>query len=249
TASGANPRLAVETHLRGRLLRAAGQSTEAYDELGRILEPTEPAHQPFAGVWSVVDLAEAAAQAGRTTEARALLEPLEGFAAYSTGALLHASLRFARSVLADADEIERRLADAVAADFSSWPFTRARLLLAQGAWLRRHGQGAASLAPLRAARGGFHALGAVPWAERAVQELRASGEAPRPRRVDLRLELTAQELQIARMAADGLTNREIGQRLFLSHRTIATHLYRVYPKLGVTSRVQLRRALDASEDA
>jgi DNA-binding CsgD family transcriptional regulator/tetratricopeptide (TPR) repeat protein len=247
-AYGANPLLALVQLLRGRFLLAAGRHTDAYDELRRIFEPTEPAYQLFAGVWSVVDLAEAAAQAGRATEARALLEPLEGFAAHSTGALLHASLRFARAVLADADEVEGRLADAVAADFSSWPFTRARLLLAQGAWLRRHGQVAASRAPLRAARAGFHGLGAVPWSERAAQELRASGEAPRPRRVDLRRELTAQELQIARMAADGQTNREIGQRLFLSHRTIATHLYRVYPKLGVTSRGQLRRALDASEE-
>jgi DNA-binding CsgD family transcriptional regulator/tetratricopeptide (TPR) repeat protein len=247
-AHGANPLLALVQLVRGRSLLAAGRHIDAYHELRRILEPTEPAYQPLAGVWSVVDLAEAAAQAGMATEARALLEPLEGFAARSTGALLHASLRFARAVLADAGEIERRLADAVAADFGSWPFIRARLLLAQGAWLRRHGQVAASRTPLRAARAGFHALGATPWAERAAQELLAFGEAPRPRRVDLRLELTAQELQIARMAADGLTNREIGQRLFLSHRTIATHLYRVYPKLGVTSRGQLRRALDASEE-
>src|SRR5262249_57247033 len=122
-------------------------------------------------------------------------------------------------------------------------------VVAQGAWLRRHAQVAASRAPLRAARAGFHALGAAPWAERAAQELRASGESPRPRRVDLRLELTAQELQIARMAAEGLTNREIGQRLLRSHRTIATHLYPVYPKIEVTSRGPLRRALDAPEDA
>src|SRR5262249_8890447 len=160
----------------------------------------------------------AAAHAGLATEVRGLLDPLESFAAHSPGALLHSSLRFARAVLADEEEIENRLSDAVAADFSAWPFTRARLLLAQGAWLRRHGQVAASRTPLRAARAGLNALGAMPWAERSTQELRASGDAPRPRRIDLRLELTAQELQIARMAADGLTNREVGQRLLRSHR-------------------------------
>jgi DNA-binding NarL/FixJ family response regulator len=74
--------------------------------------------------------------------------------------------------------------------------------------------------------------------------LRASGEASRRRDPEARDSLTAQELQIAQLAA-GLTNREIGARLYLSHRTIATHLYRVFPKLGVTARSQLSAALSA----
>jgi DNA-binding CsgD family transcriptional regulator len=247
-AYGAYPLLALVQLVRGRSLCAAGRFDVAYGELQRIFDPSEPAYQPLASVWAVVDLAEAAANSGRVSEARLLLEPIDAFTASSSGALLLSSLRFARAVLAAPEEIEDQLAQAVASDFSTWPFTRARLLLAQGSWLRRQGQAAASRVPLRAATTGFHALGAAPWAERAAQELRASGEAPRPRRVDLRRELTAQELQIARMAADGLTNREIGQRLFLSHRTIATHLYNVYPKLGVSSRGQLRQALDASAE-
>jgi DNA-binding CsgD family transcriptional regulator len=246
-AHGANPLLALVQLVRGRSLSAAGRFAAAFEELRRIFEPNEPAYQPLASVWAVVDLAEAAANVGTESEARSLLEPLEAIAARSGGALLHSSLRFAHAVLADPDEAEARLAEAAETDFSIWPFTRARLLLAQGVWLRRHGQPAVSRAPLRAASSGLQALGALPWAERATQELRASGEALRPRRIDLRRELTAQELQIARMAADGLSNREIGERLFLSHRTIATHLYRVYPKLGVSSRGQLRQALDASD--
>jgi DNA-binding NarL/FixJ family response regulator len=96
-----------------------------------------------------------------------------------------------------------------------------------------------SRAPLRAARDTFDALGAAPWAQRARDELRASGERsrqPAPRALDL---LAPQELQIARLAAEGLSNREIGQQLYLSHRTISNHLYRIFPKLGITSRVEL----------
>src|SRR5262245_14704342 len=107
-AYGANPLLALVQLVRGRSLVAAGRHIDAYHELRRILEPTEPAYQPLAGVWAIVDLAEAAAQAGTAREARALLEPLEEFGAHSPGAFLCASLRFARAVLARADELEHR---------------------------------------------------------------------------------------------------------------------------------------------
>lgn len=80
---------------------------------------------------------------------------------------------------------------------------------------------------------------------RARQELRAAGELIGQRTTDVRDRLTAQELQIAELAAQGLTNREIGERLFLSHRTIGSHLYRIFPKLDITSRVQLRDTLAA----
>jgi DNA-binding NarL/FixJ family response regulator len=87
-------------------------------------------------------------------------------------------------------------------------------------------------------------LGVTGWAARAHQELRASGEASVERLPDAWSMLTPQELQIAKMAAEGMSNREIGQRLFLSHRTVGSHLYRLFPKLGVTSRVQLSSVVD-----
>jgi DNA-binding CsgD family transcriptional regulator len=89
-------------------------------------------------------------------------------------------------------------------------------------------------------------MGIEGFAERARRELRATGETARRRAlVGGREGLTAQEAQIARLAADGLSNREIGQQLYLSHRTVSSHLYRVFPKLGISSRSQLRTVLDS----
>jgi DNA-binding CsgD family transcriptional regulator len=92
----------------------------------------------------------------------------------------------------------------------------------------------------------FDALGAIPWSERARRELRAAGEASRRRDPDARDQLTPHELQIGQLAAEGLTNREIGQRLYLSHRTVSSHLHRIFPKLGVTSRSELRMMVGIS---
>jgi len=89
------------------------------------------------------------------------------------------------------------------------------------------------------------ALGAAPWGERARKELRASGETSRRRTHALADALSPQELQIAQLAASGLSNKEIGQQLFLSHRTVGSHLYRIFPKLGITARSHLRAALQS----
>jgi DNA-binding NarL/FixJ family response regulator len=101
----------------------------------------------------------------------------------------------------------------------------------------------ASRAPLRAACEAFDALGVIPWSERARQQLRATGETSRPRSPEALDQLTPQELQIVQMAAKGPSNREIGQMLYLSHRTVSSHLYRAFPKLGITSRTEIRSAL------
>ena len=95
----------------------------------------------------------------------------------------------------------------------------------------------------------FDVLGATRWSDRARQELRATGETLGPRGPDARDRLTAQELQIAQLAAQGLSNREIGERLFLSHRTVGSHMYRIFPKLGISSRAQLRDVLPAISDS
>jgi DNA-binding CsgD family transcriptional regulator len=172
-----------------------------------------------------------------------MIRPLDAVAARSCTALLRVGLACAKPVLADYDEAEALFDAGLALDLTSWPLHRARLLLAYGSWLRRRRRVAESRAPLRAARDAFDALGAIPLGERARQELRASGEASRRRTAEAWDRLSPQELQIARMAAEGLTNREIGQRLYLSHRTVGSHLYRMFPKLQITSRAQLSMLL------
>src|SRR5262249_12682553 len=130
-----------------------------------------------------------------------------------------------------------------------WPFLRGRLLLAYGGWLRRQRRPADARAPLREARDIFDALGALPWSDRAREELRASGETSRGRTERAWEGLTPQELHIAQLAAEGLSNKEIGARLYLSHRTVGYHLHRIFPKIGITSRSGLRPILTASGDA
>ena len=97
----------------------------------------------------------------------------------------------------------------------------------------------------RAATETLDRLGAHPWAQRAHSELRATGVADTTRPDTRAVALTAQERQIATLAATGLTNKQIGQQLFLSHRTVGAHLHRIFPKLGITSRAALRDALEA----
>jgi DNA-binding CsgD family transcriptional regulator len=125
----------------------------------------------------------------------------------------------------------------------NWPCFRGRMLLHYGRWLRRRRRVAESRAPLRAARESFDALGFAGLAETARQELRTSGESSARRTPDARDRLTPQELQIAQLAASGLSNREIGQQLYLSHRTVGSHLYRMFPKLGIHSRSEIGTVL------
>ena len=200
--------------------------------------------------WVLADLVEAAVR----SDNRSLVEPIVNEAehvAAGTPAFLHQMMiRRARALLAGLDDAERCFADALSLDLRRWPFERARLLLAQGEWLRRHRRSAESRAPLRAARETFDAVRAQAWADRARNELRASGEASSPRVVAAFEQLSPQELQIVQLAAAGLTNREIGQQLYLSPRTVSSHLYHAFPKLGVTSRAQLKDALEgAGQDA
>jgi DNA-binding NarL/FixJ family response regulator len=131
---------------------------------------------------------------------------------------------------------------ALNANFTLRPFYRARLLLEYGSWLRRHRKIAQARMPLRAALDSFVALGAAPWAERTRQELRAARETRR-HQPEAWTQLTEQELQIAHLAAQGLSNRDIAQRLFISHRTVGAHLYHIYPKLEVASRAQLQTVI------
>jgi DNA-binding CsgD family transcriptional regulator len=229
----------------GRVLSALGESRhdDAYASARRLFDPADPAYHPVVARWLIADLAEAALHTGRVAEARELLAQVEATAGTRPAVWIDLVLRHARALVAKPAQAGDRFDEVLASDLTRWPFQRARIQLAYGQWLRRRRQVADSRGVLRAARDTFDALGCMSWSEQARRELRASGERSRRRVPEARDQLTAQELQIAQLAADGLSNREIGQRLFLSHRTISTHLYRAFPKLGITSRAELNAAL------
>jgi DNA-binding CsgD family transcriptional regulator len=241
--AAANAVLALVQIARGWAALADGRHSDAFSQLGRVFDPTDPAHHLGFRCTAVSELAEAAAFSEHGDIVRGVVADVTRLGADIGSPWLEADALYCRALLADGTEAEAAFQAALQADMRRSPFIRARTLLAYGGWLRRHRRPGDARAPLRSAREVFDALGMAPWGERARQELRATGESsPRPAS-EARDHLTPQELQIARMAAEGLTNREIGQRLYLSHRTVGSHLYRIFPKLGVTSRSELAGAL------
>ncbi|MBE2317646.1 AAA family ATPase [Solirubrobacter sp. CPCC 204708] len=214
---------------------AAERPDEALVHFTAILDPAQPWHSAFVARWVVADAAEAAHRAG---DRDALAAIVRFGCAAAASAHLHAATAYA-ALLADEDAP----AEAALPACAGLPALRARVQLAHGARLHRRRRTNEARPLLRGARETFQALGMTAFAERARQELRAAGESVHAGPVDASQLLTPQELQIARLAADGLSNREIGATLYLSHRTVGSHLYRVFPKLGVTSRGELRALL------
>ncbi|MDN5766025.1 MAG: AAA family ATPase [Humibacillus sp.] len=240
----ANPVLSGIQYVRGVSAIGRGLHDEAHAHLRRLFDAADPSFHPVQGVWGLGDLVEAGARCGRSTEDRELLETLQARPGVTASPWSELAFRYAAPLLADDAHADDAFREALGSPLSHWPWYRARLLLEHGRWLRRQRRIADARAPLRAARDSCDALGLAPWALRARNELRATGETsaePRGRPWET---LSPQELQIARLAAEGLSNRDIAGRLFLSHRTVGSHLYRLFPKLGVSSRSQLRDALD-----
>ena len=243
------PLLAPAYLARGAAAIGEGRYEEGFRHLWPVFDETDPAFHRFMRWPAVLDLVEAAAGGGHVEQAAAVTAELEAIAARSGPPLLLVLLACARPLLADEKNAQALFEVALGQDRSAYLYPRARTLFSFGRWLRRQRRDVESRAPLREAIELFDVLGATRWSDRARQELRATGETLGPRGPDARDQLTAQELQIALLAAEGLSNREIGERLFLSHRTIGSHLYRIFPKLGITSRTQLRDALPASADS
>ena len=241
----ASPVLATVQHTRGLAALGSGRYAEAYEHLRRLFDSADPAYHLMLRCYAVGDLVEASVHSGQSVDG--VVREMETLALTSRSPVLHVGLRYARALLASDSDAEGLFEVALRADLVRWPFARARVQSAYGGWLRRRRRVAESREHLRAARDTFDALGIIPWAERARRELRASGETSRRRLPDARDRLTPQELQIAQLAAVGLTNREIGEKLYLSHRTISSHLHRIFPKLEITARSALRAALGPVE--
>ncbi|MFC8850879.1 MULTISPECIES: helix-turn-helix transcriptional regulator [unclassified Micromonospora] len=234
------PMLALVQRIRGVAALADGHADDAFRQLMRVFDPADSAYFPHHRLLVLGHLAEAALLGGFQDELRPVVADLEPIAARSGSPSLRVGLGYARAVLSGDYQT------ALAEDLTGWPFDRARLQLAHGTSLRRSHRITESRPPLRAAAATFDALGATPWADRARSELRATGETRR-RPLDALTALTPQEQQIARLAAEGLSNREIGAQLFLSPRTVSTHLYRIYPKVHVRSRAGLARVITSSD--
>jgi DNA-binding CsgD family transcriptional regulator len=236
---GAHPMLANVQLLRGTAAMAAGKPELAYDEFAAILDPGAVPYHAALRFWAVPYIAEAAVSGGRQDALRELIIDLDVFADRGIP-VLAVGINYARAVLA---ETEQGFLSAMAFDnLSQWPFEQARLRFAYGVWLRRQRRVGDAREQLRAAAEVFTLLGAVPWAQRADAELRATGERVE-RQPDVRQSLTPQELQITSLVTDGLTSKEIASRLFLSARTVDSHLYRAFRKVGVSSRAELTKVL------
>ncbi len=241
--------LAMLENARGIAALGAGRPAEAYEHLQRVHTPGDPAFNTSLQFYWLVDYVEAAASCGQEAAALSIIEEVERHSAPVAVPWVQMMLYHGKALLASPNRAEMFFQRGLGTAAQNWPFLRARLLLAYGGWLRRQRRIAEARVPLRTAREVFDALGASPWSERARLELRAAGEATRPRAELILDALTPQELQIAELAAGGLSNKEIGARLYLSHRTVGYHLHRVFPKLGITARAGLRAALDRTPQA
>jgi DNA-binding CsgD family transcriptional regulator/tetratricopeptide (TPR) repeat protein len=234
--------------LQARALHHVGQGryAAAYQDATAIGPAgTFAGHGPQA-LWAGFDLVEAAVRTGRRTEAAAhaaaMCElPVTGLSPRLT--LLSAG---AFGMVADDTEVRAAFDAALrTSGIDRWPFDQARVRLVYGERLRRLRAVGEAREQLTAAADIFHSLGARSWLRRANDEMRAAGMS-RGRAVSSRFPaLTPQEWEVAELAASGMTNKEIGERLFLSHRTVGSHLYQIFPKLGLTSRAGLRDALSA----
>jgi DNA-binding CsgD family transcriptional regulator len=235
-------------HVKALTASSAGDFDEAYRCAGMVSPAGELASHVPNALWLITELVEAAARSGRPRQAAAHVATAREARIDKLSPRLALAVAGAEAMAA-ADADHRRLFERAlrTPEADLWPFDLARIQLAYGERLRRTKSPADARRHLGAALDTFEQLGAAPWAARAGNELRATGLSRRPAN---RLQglsgdssLTAQQRQIAELAAEGLSNKQIGERLFLSSRTVGYHLHQVFPKLGITSRAALRDAL------
>jgi DNA-binding CsgD family transcriptional regulator len=232
---------------RGTAHLSAGRFDAAFDALAPIFDPLGRCYHPREQLSALMFLVEAGVACGRKGAVRDVVDELVLVERTAPSPILGIHLLYARPVLAEDGDAERLFQQALAQDLTRWPWPRARIELAYGNWLRRKRRLLESRAPLRSALATFDALGASGWARQARAGLRAAGERTAATEIQpAAANLTAQEMQIARLASEGLSNREIGQQLYLSPRTVGSHLYRIFPRLGITSRAQLAARITES---
>jgi DNA-binding CsgD family transcriptional regulator len=245
TAGGQGTAVQYARWSRSVLLNGLGRYQEA---MAAAQEASDDTPELFVSVWAAIELLEAATRSDEPRLARAAHERIAAATAVApTDWALGMRARCA-ALLSEGETAEGLYREAI----ERLGRTRLRPELARahllyGEWLRRANRRVDARVQLRAAYDQLTSIGMQAFAERARRELLATGEKLRKRTVETRDELTAQERQIARLARDGLSNPEIGARLFLSPRTVEWHLRKVFAKLGIHNRRELARALPASE--
>ncbi len=227
-----------------------------YNGLGRYDEALEAARTGAASPlelgppkWALAELVEAGVRSGNTDEAAGALEQLAYFAQASGTEAALGVLAGRKALLRTgtaAEDCHRE--GIVRLGHTTLRVEHARAQLRYGEWLRHEGRRDDARTQLRNAHEALHGMGVDGFAERARKELAATGETIRKRTADVSGDLTAQEAHIARLVAEGMTNAEIGAALFISPRTVEWHLRKVFSKVGVTTRRQLRRSLPAAQD-
>jgi len=245
TAGGQGTAVQYARWARSLLLNGLGRYPEA---LAAAQEASDDTPELFVSVWAAIELLEAASRCDEPELAREALERIVAATAVAPTDWASGVAARSRALLSEGEAAEPLYLEAIARLGRTRlrpELGRAHLLY--GEWLRRQNRRVDARDQLRTSHELFTAIGMEAFAERARRELLATGGKVRKRTVETRDDLTAQELQIARLARDGLSNPEIGARLFLSPRTVEWHLRKVFAKLEIRSRRELRKALPDSD--
>jgi DNA-binding CsgD family transcriptional regulator len=245
TAGGQGTAVQYARWARSVLLNGLGRYQEA---MAAAQNASNDTPELFVSVWAATELLEAATRCDEPELARAAYERIAAATAVAPTYWALGIQARSRALLSEGDTADRLYREGI----ERLGRTRLRPELARahllyGEWLRRANRRVDARAQLRAAYDQLTSIGMEAFAERARRELQATGETVRKRRAETRDDLTVQERQIAQLARDGLSNPEIGARLFLSPRTVEWHLGKVFAKLGIHSRRELANALPRAD--
>ena len=244
TPRGVGSYLSCASHARALAALGQGRFEDAYRHACAISRAGELASHVPPALFVVMDLVEAAVRTGRAAEATAHATAADEAGVAAISPRLALLVKASAAIAADDQEALGLFEEALAVPGTDrWPFELARVRLAYGERLRRLKSTTEARTQLADAIDTFERLGAHPWTARAGNELRATGLSVTAAGATGQASLTPQQREIALLAAAGLTNKQIAERLFLSPRTVAAHLHQLFPKLGVASRAALRDAL------
>jgi len=225
-----------------------GRPAAALERLRALQTPRHPTAHATIALLATGTMVEAAARADALEGMGPSVARFERWAQWDRRAWTQVVAHYCRALITQGEEAERHYQAALAVEgLGELPLELARTELVYGEWLRRQRRKVDARVHLRAALAVFERLGASPWAERTRSELQASGQTARRRDPSTREQLTPQELQVARLAGQGLTNQQIAEQLFISRHTVGYHLHKLYAKLGIASRAELWR-LDLGDD-